>query len=248
VRLTYAAGAALVAGGSGGIGAAVVAALSEAGVPAGFTYRSGGDRARAVAATNEGKAPVKAYPWGGPTAEEAAGLAARVAAEVGPIRYLICCSGSAQTSAFHALSEPEWLDLIQTNLTGTIALARAVVTPMLKAGLGRIVFTGSVSGLHGISGHSIYSATKGALHAMTRSLARECSGFGVTVNCVAPGLIETPMLDGMPDRAREDLLKRIPVGRLGTPREVAHLIAFLASEQAAYITGQTLAVDGGLSA
>lgn len=248
MRLTYAAGTALVTGGSGGIGAAVVSVLAEAGIPVGLTYRSRGASAEAVVRNNEGKAPVRAYAWGGASAEEASGLAARVTTEVGPIRYLICCSGIAQNAAFHALSEPEWLDLIQTNLTGTIALARAAVTPMMKAGFGRIVFTGSVSGLRGIKGHSVYAATKAGLHGLARALAQECSGFGVTINCVAPGFIDTPMLEDVPDRAKDDLARRIPIGRLGSAAEVAHLIAFLASEQAAYITGQTLAVDGGLSA
>lgn len=248
MKLTYAPGAALVAGGSGGIGAAVVSTLAEAGIPSGFTYRSRGECAQRIVTENGGRTPLKAYHWGGATAQEASGLAARVAAEVGPIRYLVCCSGIAQEAAFHSMPEEQWLDLIQTNLTGTIALSRAAVTPMMKSGFGRIIFTGSVSGLRGIKGHSVYAATKAALQGFTRALAQECSGFGVTVNCVAPGFIQTRMLERMPERTKEDLTRRIPAGRLGTPADVASLIAYLASEQAGYITGQTLAIDGGLSA
>ena len=245
--LTYAKGVALVTGGSGGIGSAVVKTLAQVGIPVAMTYRRNREAAEAVAREKTGGVPIEAYAWSSAGAEEASELVTRVSREVGPIRYLVSCAGIAQTSAFHVLSEKEWRDLIETNLIGNIALARAVVTLMLKAGFGRILFTGSVSGLRGLKGHTVYAATKAALHGMTRSLAQECAAFNVTVNSIAPGYIATSMLDDLPEEARKSLEKTIPMGRFGDPQDVAHIVAFLASEQASYVTGQTWAVDGGVS-
>jgi 3-oxoacyl-[acyl-carrier protein] reductase len=119
---------------------------------------------------------------------------------------------------------------------------------MMKAGFGRVVLLGSVSGSHGIPGHTVYAATKAGLEGFCRALAAEVGSFGVTVNCVAPGFIETPMIAGMPERARKGWLARIPVGRLGSPEDVAPLVEYLLSAEASYVTGQTIAIDGGLSA
>jgi 3-oxoacyl-[acyl-carrier protein] reductase len=118
---------------------------------------------------------------------------------------------------------------------------------MMKAGFGRIVFMSSVSGVRGIPGHTVYAASKAGLDGLARTLARECAAFGVTVNSVAPGYIDTRMLDGMTADRKKALAASVPVRRLGTPEEVAHLVAFLLSEQAAYATGQTWVLDGGLS-
>jgi 3-oxoacyl-[acyl-carrier protein] reductase len=185
------------------------------------------------------------FRWSSSDAASAARLAADVAAELGPIRYLVACSGVAQDRAFYRLDEAEWLDILSTNLTANLALVRAVVTPMMKAGFGRIVLVSSVSGLRGIPGHTAYAASKAGLDGFARSLAAECAAFGVTVNTVAPGFIDTPMLQGLTEDKRKSMIAGIPMGRFGTPSEVSDVIAFLLSEQAAYVTGQTWAIDGG---
>ncbi len=239
MKLTYAKGAGLVTGGSGGIGSSVVTMLAENGVPVATTYN------RHVPKPEIG---VAAFPWSSPDSAAANRLAGDVEGVLGSIRYLVACSGIAQDRAFYRLDEAEWLDILSTNLTANLALVRAVVTPMMKAGFGRIVLVSSVSGLRGIPGHTAYAASKAGLDGFARSLAQECAAFGVTVNTVAPGFIDTPMLHAMTPEKRKSLTAGIPMGRFGIPSDVSGVIAFLLSEQAAYVTGQTWAVDGGSSA
>ena len=246
MKLTHAEGVALVTGGSGGIGQAIVETLVRAGIPVGFTFRSQRKTAAELvdALSQEGK--VQAYELADSTADTAAELLSKLESDLGSVRYLVHSSGIGQEGAFFGMAEEEWLHILDTNLTMAIAVARATVTPLLKAGFGRIVFLSSVSGLRGLKGHTVYAATKAGLDGFTRALARECASFGVTVNSIAPGYIDTPMLAKASAARRKEWLRSIPMGRLGTPEEVAGLVAFLCSPDAAYITRQVVSVNGGL--
>ena len=145
------------------------------------------------------------------------------------------------------MSAEDFEAVIATNLTGAFLMTKAVLRPMMRARAGAIVNLSSVVGLRGNAGQANYAASKAGLIGLTKSIAREVAGAGIRVNAVAPGFIATDMTDAMPEAAREATLAQIPAGHLGAPEDVAHAIAFLVSDDAAYITGQVLAIDGGMS-
>jgi 3-oxoacyl-[acyl-carrier protein] reductase len=164
----------------------------------------------------------------------------------GAVSILVNNAGITQDNLAMRMKDAEWDTVIDTNLKSVFLLCRAVLRGMLKARSGRIVNITSVVGSSGNPGQINYAAAKAGVAGMTRSLAQEIGSRGVTVNCVAPGFIDTDMTRALTDAQREKLLRQIPVGRLGNPEEVAAVVAFLASPQAAYITGTTLHVNGGI--
>ena len=166
-------------------------------------------------------------------------------AKHGRIDILVNNAGITRDNLLLRMKTDEWNDVLATNLTGTFLCTQAAMKPMLKQRSGRIVNVTSVVGLTGNAGQANYAASKAGLLGFTKSVAREVASRGITVNAVAPGFIETDMTAAMTDKAKEAVLSAIPLGRVGQARDVAAAVAFLASDDAGYVTGQVLAVDGG---
>ncbi len=165
----------------------------------------------------------------------------------GRIDVLVNNAGVVHDTLLLRMSDDDWDRVIATNLRSAFLCTRAALRPMLRQRSGRIVNVSSIAGIRGNAGQANYAASKAALIGFTKSVARELASRGITVNAVAPGLIETDITTQMPEKARDALIEQIPVGRMGAPEEVAAVVAFLASAQAGYITGQVLVVDGGLA-
>jgi 3-oxoacyl-[acyl-carrier protein] reductase len=235
---------ALVTGGSRGIGAAIAVELARVGYPVIINYRSQDDAAREVKARIEaagGTAELSRFD----VADRAAVTAALDALDVShrPIGVLVNNAGIARDAAFPAMTEESWTSVTRTSLDGFFNVTQPLVMPMVHRKWGRIVTITSVSGLMGNRGQVNYSAAKAGLIGAVRSLAKELAKRNITVNAVAPGIIETEMVAGLP---REEVLKLIPMRRFGRPEEVAKLVAFLVSDDAAYITGEVISMNGGL--
>ena len=236
---------ALVTGGSRGIGRAIGEALARQGAHVVLGYASG--EAAALAAVEAitaagGKAEAARIDVSnGPEAER---LIAEIAKRLGRLDVLVANAGIAVDNLLLRLEEDEFDRVLSVNLKGAVASARAAVKVMMRARTGRIVFISSVVGEMGNPGQTAYSASKAALLGVTKSIAREYASRRITVNAVTPGVIDTDMTTDVAD----DLKKAVPAGRVGRPDEVAAAIAFLVSEDAAYVNGATLAVDGGLGA
>ena len=166
---------------------------------------------------------------------------------MGGLDILVSNAGITRDNLFMRMKDDEWDQVIRVNPTATFHLARAVLKPMMKKRWGRIISITSVVGTTGNPGQGNYAATKAGLIGMSKSLAQEVASRNITVNCVAPGFIKSPMTDVLNDQQREAIMGRIPAGRLGSGRDVAAAVAYLASEEAAYVTGQTLHVNGGMA-
>ena len=180
------------------------------------------------------------------TAAGAAGLVEQVESEVGPIAILVNNAGITRDDLIMRLSEEAWRDVIDTNLGGAFFTCRAVARPMMKRRGGAIVNMTSIVGVRGNAGQTNYAASKAGLIGLTKSLAKELGSRGIRVNAIAPGYISTELTDVLPEPAREAILSGTPLGRLGDPADVARAVRFLVSDSAAFITGDVLAVDGGL--
>jgi 3-oxoacyl-[acyl-carrier protein] reductase len=241
-------GCALVTGASRGIGAATAKALAGDGWAVAVGYRSGADAAKAVVDDIEA-AGGRAIAVQGDVADHDAADALFTAAEQalgGPVLVLVNNAGITADNLSPALSDDDWDSVVNTNLSGAFRLTRRALRPMLRARYGRIVNVASVVGQRANPGQANYAAAKAGLVGMTKTVAAEVARRGVTVNAVAPGFITTEMTAGLGDD--NELLSHVPARRAGTPEEVAACVRFLASEDAGYVTGSTLTVDGGLSA
>ncbi len=167
-------------------------------------------------------------------------------ADMGKIDILVNNAGITKDGLSMRMTDDQWQKVLDINLTAGFRLARAVMPGMMKRRFGRIIGMASVVGVMGNVGQANYAASKGALIAMSKCMGQELASRGITVNCVAPGFIKTPMTDVLPEEAKEALLKRIPMARLGSAEDIANAVVFLASDEASYITGQTLHVNGGM--
>ncbi len=239
---------ALVTGASQGIGRAVAEALAKAGATVAINYYPDQvDKARAVA--DEIKALGRECMTVGADVskrDDVEAMVAQVVEKFGRLDILVNNAGITRDQILIKMKDEDWYDVLNTNLTGVFYCCRAALRAMLKERWGRIINIASVVGITGNVGQANYAASKAGVIGLTKSLAKEVARRGITVNAIAPGYIETEMTEKLPERAKEELLKLVPLGRPGKPEDVAAAVVFLASEDADYITGQVLRVDGGM--
>ncbi|MFI9359980.1 3-oxoacyl-ACP reductase FabG [Kitasatospora sp. NPDC053057] len=240
-------GIALISGGSRGIGKAAALRLAAEGYAISFCYQS--DQQAADLLGKELDALGVGVLAERVNVTDAAAVRAwvtRTEQELGPITVAIASAGITRDKPLLLMADEDWQAVTDTNLTGTANLCRAVAFPMVKRRGGSIITLSSVSGVYGNPGQSNYAASKAGIIALTRALAKEVGRYGVRVNAVAPGMIETDMTSVLTDAQRTEALKHIPLGRFGTADEVADSVAFLAGPQSAYLTGSVLQIDGGI--
>jgi acetoacetyl-CoA reductase len=236
---------ALVTGGTGGIGTAICKRLHDQGHRVATNFRD----------------PAKAHAWqqamsaqgyqvalfAGDIAQtgSAAAMVAAVEAELGPVEVLINNAGITRDTTFHRMHAEQWHEVINTNLNSVFNATRPVIEGMRRRGWGRVIQISSINGLKGQYGQANYAAAKAGMHGFTISLARENAAFGITVNTISPGYVATDMVMAVPEEVRAKIIADIPTGRLGRPEEIAYAVAFLVAEEAAWITGSNLDINGG---
>ena len=235
---------ALVTGASGGIGGAIAHALHQAGA----TVALSGTRVEPLEAlAAELGDRVHVLPCNLSDAEVVTNLPKQAIEAMGSLDILVNNAGITKDNLFMRMSDDEWAQVLEVNLTSTMRLCRGVMRPMMKARWGRIINISSVVGATGNSGQANYAASKAGMVGMSKSIAYEVASRGITVNCVAPGFITTPMTEKLTDDQKTGILGQVPAGRMGDPAEIGAAVLYLASAEAAYITGTTLHVNGGMA-
>jgi acetoacetyl-CoA reductase len=232
---------ALVTGGTRGIGAAISRALQEAGHKVAASY-AGNDEA---AAKFQAETNIPVFKWDVGDYDACAAGIAKVEADLGPIDILVNNAGITRDGFFHKMTREQWSDVIRTNLDSLFNMTRPVIEGMRARSFGRIIVISSINGQKGQMGQVNYSAAKAGDIGFVKALAQENANKGITVNAITPGYIGTDMVAAMPEAALQRVIAGIPVGRLGKPEEIAAMVVFLASEQGAFATGATFAVNGG---
>ncbi|MDF1551733.1 MAG: acetoacetyl-CoA reductase [Deferrisomatales bacterium] len=239
---------AFVTGGTGGIGTTICRHLVSAGVRVVAGYHSGGNHDKAKAWQKEQREAgydvgivfgnVREF-------ESCKASAEAVVAQVGHVDILVNNAGVTRDAMFYKMEHEQWHDVITANLNSLYHITRLVINPMIERKHGRIINISSVNAQKGQLGQTNYSAAKAGMHGFTKALAQEVARHGITVNTVSPGYIATKMVMAVPEKVREAIIANIPVGRLGTPDEVARVVTFLAADTAGYITGSNISVNGG---
>ncbi|MBP6819068.1 acetoacetyl-CoA reductase [Ferrovibrio sp. MS7] len=232
---------AIVTGGTRGIGAAISKLLHQSGYKVAANYAGNEEKARAF----EAETGIKAYKWSVADFTACAEGVKKVERELGPVDIVVNNAGITRDGTMHRMSEPQWQEVIDTNLGGCFNMCRATIDGMRERGFGRIVNIGSINGQAGQYGQVNYAAAKSGIHGFTKALAQEGAARGITVNAIAPGYIDTDMVAAVPANVLEKIVAKIPVGRLGRAEEIARGVLFLVADEGGFITGSTLSINGG---
>lgn len=238
---------ALITGGSRGIGRAIALQLASQGMRIAVNYvRDAGAAAEVVQRVEEAGSQAVALQGDVTKAEDVERLFVQTAEAFGPVEVLVNNAGIIRDSLLMRMSDEDWDSVVDLDLRSVFLCTRAGIRTMVRGRWGRVINIGSVVGLRGNPGQANYAAAKAGMVGFTQSVAKEVASRNVTVNCVAPGYVETDIVEDLPQELKNYIMDRVPVGRFGQPEEIAGLVGFLASDAASYITGQAIAVDGGL--
>ena len=232
---------ALVTGGTRGIGASISMALKDAGYSVAATY-GGNDEAAAKFTAETG---IATYKWSVADYDACAEGIAKVEADLGPVDVLVNNAGITRDAPFHRMTREQWQEVMDTNLSGVFNMTHPLWPGMRERKFGRIINISSINGQKGQFGQVNYSAAKAGDIGFTKALAQEGARAGITVNTICPGYIATEMVMAVPEKVRESIISTIPVGRLGEPEEIARAVVFLAADDAGFVTGSTMTVNGG---
>lgn len=232
---------AVVTGGTRGIGEAISLALKEKGYKVAATYAGNDDAARSFSERHG----ISVYKFDVADFEQCQAAIAKIEAELGPVEVLVNNAGITRDGTIHKMDRHAWDAVIDTNLGSCFNMCRCVIDGMRARSFGRIVNIGSINGQAGQYGQVNYAAAKSGIHGFTKALAQEGAGKGITVNAIAPGYIDTDMVRAVPPNVLEKIVAKVPVGRLGKASEIARGVLFLVDDEAGFITGSTLSINGG---